>query len=70
MRRLDDALITCAGDRSASCAARVMAAQLCGERRLRSSKSALERILGDASSPETLRRAASWSLETIRVRVR
>ena len=69
-RRLDSALITCVGDRSASCAARVMAAQLCGERRLRSSKSALEQILGDASSPETLRRAASWSLETIRVRIR
>jgi len=69
-RRLDGALITCAGDRSASCAARVMAAQLCGERMLRSSKSALERILDDASSPEPLRRAASWSLETIRVRIR
>jgi hypothetical protein len=69
-RRLDGALITCVGDRSASCAARVMAAQLCGERRLRSSKFALERILDDASSPEPFRRTASWSLETIRVRIR
>ena len=69
-RRLDGALITCVGDRSASCAARVMAAQLCGERMLRSSKSALERILDDASSPEPFRRTASWSLETIRVRIR
>ena len=67
-RRLDGALISCVGDRSASCAARVMAAQICGERKLRSSKSVLELILCDASAPDILRRAASWSLETIRVR--
>ena len=42
-RRLDDRLSTCAADASASVAARVMAVQLCGERRVASALRAIDR---------------------------
>ena len=64
-RRLDAMLVSCVGDASASTAARVMAAQLCGERRISASQSALKRLLDDPSTTEALRRAAQWGLDKI-----
>lgn len=61
-KRLDAMLVSCAGDASASQAARVMAAQLCGERGVTSAMPALKGILADAAAPATLRRAANLSL--------
>lgn len=61
-KRLDAMLVSCVGDAAAATAARVMAAQLCGERRIPAAQSALKRLLDDPSTPETLRRAAQWSL--------
>ncbi len=59
--RLDSRLAACVADSSASPAARVMAAQLCGERRVIASKSVLARIAADRSQPEPLRLAAESS---------
>ena len=64
-RRLDAMLVSCVGDASASTAARVMAAQLCGERGVTSAMPALKGILADAAAPATLRRAAKWSLSRL-----
>ena len=65
-RRLDNMLIRCAIDESASLAVRVMAVQLCGERKVTSSESAIKTILDGKSAPEPLRRAASHSLKLLR----
>ena len=62
-RRLDDRLSSCAADASASVAARVMAVQLCGERRVASALPALRRLAADSASPEPLRRAANFALQ-------
>ena len=64
--RLDSRLAACVTDASASPAARVMAAQLCGERRVNSARPALERILASPDSPEILRRSASHALARLR----
>ena len=61
-KRLDAMLVSCVGDASASPAARVMAAQLCGERGVTTAVPALKGILHDAAAPEPLRRAAKWAL--------
>ena len=61
-RRLDSTLAACAGDAVAVPATRSMAVQLCGERRGRSARPALERILASPNSPEILRRSASHAL--------
>ena len=61
-RRLDSRLVSCAGDASASSAARVMAVQLCGERGIAASRPLLTRLLSDAATPVPLRKAAEWSL--------
>ena len=61
-RRLDSTLAGCAGDAFAAPAARAMAVQLCGERRVRSARPALQRILVSPDSPEILRRSASHAL--------
>ena len=45
VRRLDTRLVSCAGDASASSAARVMAVQLCGERGIAASRPLLRRVL-------------------------
>ena len=63
--RLDSRLATCIADSSASPAARVMAAQLCGERRIVAAKSVLARIAADRSQPEPLRLAASSSARSL-----
>jgi hypothetical protein len=43
-----------------------MAVQLCGERRVKSARPALERILASPDSPEILRRSASRALARLR----
>ena len=62
IRRLDSTLAACAGDAVAAPAARSMAVQLCGERRVNSARPALQRILASPDSPEILRRSASHAL--------
>ena len=64
-RRLDSTLAACAGNESAAPAARSMAVQICGERRVRSARPALERILASPNSPEILRRSAKRAVESI-----
>ena len=66
IRRLDSMLAGCADDHSAAPAARAMAVQLCGERRVNSARPALERILASPDSPEILRRSASRALARLR----
>ena len=63
--RLDSLLATCAADASSDPASRSMAVQLCGERRVRSSRPALESIRSDPTAPEILRRSANYSLALI-----
>ena len=64
-RRLDSRLVSCAGDASASPAARVMAVQLCGERGIAASRPLLQRIFADAATPVPLKKAAEWSLRAL-----
>ena len=64
-KRLDAILVSCVGDSSASPAARVMAAQLCGERGVSSAMPTLKGILDDPAAPEPLRSAAKWSLSRL-----
>ena len=59
--RLDSCLASCVTDASASPAARVMAAQLCGERRVVAAKLALAAIAADRRESEPLRLAAANS---------
>ena len=64
-RRLDSLLSRCAADSSSAPAARAMAVQLCGERRVSAARSALESILDDGSAPEVLRSSARCALDSI-----
>ena len=64
-RRLDSRLVSCAGDASASSAARVMAVQLCGERGIAASRPLLRRVFSDAATPIPLKKAAEWSLRAL-----
>ena len=63
--RLDNRLASCVADGAASPAARVMAAQLCGERRVTSASAALASIVADRAQPEPLRRAAEKSAKML-----
>ena len=63
--RLDNRLASCVTDASASPAARVMAAQLCGERRVVSARAALVAIAADRAQPEPLRLAAANSAKLL-----
>ena len=63
--RLDSRLAACVTDASASPAARVMAAQLCGERRVVAAKPVLARLAADRAQPEPLRRAAERSARSL-----
>ena len=63
--RLDSLLAVCAADSFSDPASRSMAVQLCGERRARSSRPALESIRSDPTAPEILRRSANYSLALI-----
>ena len=64
-RRLDALISRCAADSSSAPAARAMAVQLCGERRVSSARSALDAICADDSAPEVLRRSALYSMSCI-----
>ena len=64
-KRLDSRLASCVADSSASPAARVMAAQLCGERRVAAAKPALARLATDRRAPEPLRLAAANSAKLL-----
>ena len=64
-RRLNSLLSRCAADPSSAPAARAMAVQLCGERRVTAASSALQSILDDGSAPEVLRSSARCALDSI-----
>ena len=64
-RHLDSMLSACAADPAAELAARVMAVQLCGERRISSARQTLAAIIADPGSPEVLRRSAQFSLSRV-----
>ena len=64
-KRLDSRLAFCVADSSASPAARVMAAQLCGERRVTSARASLATIAADRAQPEPLRLAAANSARSL-----
>ena len=64
-RRLDSRLVSCAGDASASSAARVMAVQLCGEHGIAASRPLLRRLVADTATPAPLKMAAEWSLRAL-----
>ena len=64
-KRLDNQLASCVADSSASPAARVMAAQLCGERRVASARAALAAIAADRAQPAPLRLAAANSAKLL-----
>ena len=63
--RLDSRLASCVADSSAAHAARVMSAQLCGERRVAAAKLALAAIAADRREPETLRLASDSSIRRL-----
>lgn len=60
--RLDSMIAASVSDASFAPAVRVMAAQLCGERRIISAKDGLVRIVGNPAESTALRRAASWAV--------
>ncbi len=61
-RRLDSRLAACAADASASSAARVMAVQLCGERKALSSRGLLKRLADDPKENAVVRKSAAHAL--------
>lgn len=62
VRRLDARLVACAADASAAPAARVMAVQLCGERKVAASRSLLKRLADDPKENAVVRKSASRAL--------
>ena len=60
-----DVMIGLYRDKSPDPASRSMAVQLCGERRVKSSRPALGSIRSDPTAPEILRRSANYSLALI-----
>ena len=63
--RLDSLLAACTADAFSDPASRAMAVQLCGERRVRPSRPALEAISGIPSTPAVLRLSARRALSLI-----
>lgn len=65
-QRLKQRLVSCAADAKASPAARVMAVQLCGERKISSSHSLLKRLVDDPKESTVVRKSAFralWALD-------
>ena len=62
LKRLGSRLLSCVSDASASQAARVMAIQLCGERKVASSRGLLKRLADDPKLNAVVRKSASRSL--------
>ncbi len=63
--RLDSLLARCAADLSVAPAARAMAVQLCGERRVNESRAVLVKIISNKSNSEILRRSAKRAILSI-----
>ena len=64
-RRLDGRFAACAADSSAAPAARVMAVQLCGERKVASARPTLAALAADHAAPEPLRRSALHAIKVL-----
>ena len=64
-RRLEPRLVACAADVSAAPAARVMAAQLCGERKVLSSRSLLKRLADDPKENAVVRKSSACALRAL-----
>ena len=64
-RRLEPRLVACAADASASSAARVMAAQLCGERKVLSSRGLLKGLADDPKENAVVRKSAACALRAL-----
>lgn len=64
-RRLDSRLVACASDASASSAARVMAVQLCGERKALSSRGLLKRLADDPKENAVVRKSSACALRAL-----
>lgn len=65
-QRLEQRLVACAADAKASPAARVMAVQLCGERKVASSLILLKRLVDDPKESTVVRKSAFralWALD-------
>ena len=62
---IESRLVSCAADVSASSAARVMAVQLCGERKVASSLSLLKRLADDQKENAVVRKSAFRALRTL-----
>ena len=67
-RRLEARLVTCAADAAAAPAARVMAVQLCGERKVVSSRSLLKRLADDLKENAVVRKSAACALRALEER--
>lgn len=67
-RRLEARLVTCAADAAAAPAARVMAVQLCGERKVVSSRSLLKRLADDPKENAVVRKSAACALRALEER--
>lgn len=61
-RGLERRLVACVGDAAAAPAVRVMAIQVCGERRVDAAVSELRRVLRDPASTVVLRQSAAYAL--------
>lgn len=67
-RRLEARLVTCAADAAAAPAARVMAVQLCGERKVVSSRSLLKRLADDPKENAVVRKSSACALRALEER--
>lgn len=64
-RRLEARLVACAADAAAAPAARVMAVQLCGERKVSSSRSLLKRLADDPKENVVVCKSAACALRAL-----
>lgn len=64
-RRLETRLVACAADSSAAPAARVMAVQLCGERKVASSRALLKSLSADPKECAVVRKSAACALRAL-----
>ena len=65
VRRLDARLVSCAADATAAPAARVMAVQLCGERKIAAARPAIAALAAATDTPTPLRLAAAHALSLL-----
>ena len=67
-RRLEARLVICAANAAAAPAARVMSVQLCGERKVVSSRSLLKRLADDPKENAVVRKSAACALRALEER--